>query len=128
MMSDWANATANERCAESSSIIALLYHDILSHVVLCISYICLKKYLNRCKDTKNLANTIFNHIKNVIRLCFATFLSFTQPQAEECADAPFDVMQGEALLVAGVGEIEYHRHAKELIAPVTRKASVTRLI
>ena len=40
-------------------------------------------------------------------LFYNGLLSLTQPQAEECADAPFDVVQGKALLVAVVGEIEY---------------------
>ena len=42
----------------------------------------------------------------------------TQPNAEECADAPLNVVQGEALLVAVIGEVEYHRETEELVAPL----------
>ena len=31
---------------------------------------------------------------------------------------PLDVMDGEALLMADIGEMEYHRHAEELVAPL----------
>ena len=31
---------------------------------------------------------------------------------------PLDVMDGEALLMTNVGEIEYHRHTDELVVPL----------
>jgi hypothetical protein len=48
-----------------------------------------------------------------------------KPQSEERADAPFDVVQGEARLVTVVGKIEYHRHAKELVAPLSDDSTPT---
>ena len=54
-----------------------------------------------------------------------SILFFTQPQAEEGADAPFDVVQCKALLVAIVGEIEYHRHAEISISPLANDGSTT---
>jgi hypothetical protein len=38
-----------------------------------------------------------------------SFLSLSQPQTEDGANVPFDVMNGERLLVADVAKIEYHR-------------------
>ncbi len=46
------------------------------------------------------------------------FLSVSQSQSEEGADSPLDIMYGETILMADVGEIEYHREAKELVAPL----------
>ena len=40
-------------------------------------------------------------------------------KAEECADAPFSVVQGETLLMADVGEVVNHRDAEELVAPLS---------
>jgi len=39
---------------------------------------------------------------------------------------PFDVVQGETFLVAGVGEIKDHRHAEELVAPLADDGTTSR--
>ena len=48
-----------------------------------------------------------------------------KPQTKECADAPFAVVHGEALLIPDVGEVEHHRHANEFIAPLPDDGAAT---
>ena len=45
-------------------------------------------------------------------------MCLSQSYAEEGADAPFGIVQGEILLVTDVGEVENHRQTEELVAPV----------
>ena len=73
----------------------------------------------RCKfSEKSLIITIFAFKNRRLWLP-----SVSQPQAEEGADTPFDVVQREALFVAVVGEIEYHRHTDELVAPLVNNGT-----
>jgi len=48
-----------------------------------------------------------------------------QAESEEGTDAPLDVMHGEVVLVADVGEIEHHRQSEELVAPLVYHRSTT---
>ena len=41
-----------------------------------------------------------------------------KPHPEEGSDAPLDVLDGEVILIADVGEIEHHREAEEFVAPL----------
>ena len=48
-----------------------------------------------------------------------------QAQAEEGAEAPFDVVDLEVFPVADIGEVEHHRHAEELVALLAQDGSAT---
>ena len=43
----------------------------------------------------------------------------SKTHAEEGADAPFDVVYCKPVLIADVGEVEYHGQAEELVAPLS---------
>ena len=68
---------------------------------------------------KNLSDYYQIHISYLIilliryRVKFLTVSGYDsfvlKPQAEEGADAPFDVMDGKVVLMADVGKVEHHR-------------------
>jgi len=45
-------------------------------------------------------------VKYILHSLF--FILHLKSNSEECADAPFDVVNGKTLLVADIGEIENH--------------------
>ena len=55
----------------------------------------------------NLIEALILHSERSV-LTSLNFKRFLKPNSEECADAPFDVVNGKTLFVTDIGEIENH--------------------
>ena len=46
-----------------------------------------------------------------------------KPHPEEGSDAPLDVLDGEVILIADIGEIKYHRETEKFVAPLMNNST-----